>query len=188
MLACPRSPADGQAALGQRLGGTPSGREGQIPARGAAAFLGLRCCALLLASVLAVSPPARADDPPGCPGRPIDDPTIAAAWRTLRVVDCARCHGKDYDGLAAPSIVDSVRTQSRDRFVRMVLDGDPPRGMPAYRNNALVAEKVDDLYRYFLARATEVIDAGARPAAMKPTPTIADSARQGSSESLLCRR
>jgi mono/diheme cytochrome c family protein len=49
-------------------------------------------------------------------------------------VDCARCHGKNYDGLAAPSIIDYVRNQSREAFVRMILDGDPPRGMPAYRN------------------------------------------------------
>ena len=82
-----------------------------------------------------------------------DDPRIASAWRVLRIVDCARCHGKSYEGLAAPSIVRYAGTQNREMFLRMVLDGDPPRGMPGYRSNAYVVESIDDIYRYFLARA-----------------------------------
>jgi cytochrome c553 len=82
-----------------------------------------------------------------------DDPRIASAWRVLRIVDCARCHGKTYDGLAAPSIVNYAATQNRETFVRMVLDGELTRGMPGYRTSAYVAENIDDIYRYFLARA-----------------------------------
>ncbi len=82
-----------------------------------------------------------------------DSPRIASAWRVLRAVDCARCHGKTYDGLAAPSIVDYAATQDRQTFIRMVLDGDPPRGMPGYRSTAYVLENIDDIYRYFCARA-----------------------------------
>jgi len=99
---------------------------------------------------------------------PEGSPTIAAdalgnGWRVLRIVECARCHGKDYQGLAAPSIVEYARTQSRERFIGMVLDGDPPRGMPGYRGNALVVESIDDIYGYFRARATGEIDANYRP-------------------------
>ena len=65
-----------------------------------------------------------------------DDEAFVTTWRTLRAVDCARCHGNDYDGLAAPSIVDYARLVSRDRFVAAILDGNPSRGMPAYRDNA----------------------------------------------------
>ncbi len=86
-------------------------------------------------------------------GGAADDPRIASAWRVLRSVDCARCHGKTYDGLAAPSIVNYAATQNRETFVRMVLDGDPPRGMPGYRSNPYVVERIDDIYRYFIARA-----------------------------------
>jgi len=82
------------------------------------------------------------------------DTRIANARRVLRVVDCARCHGKDYRGLAAPSIVDYAASQSRETFVRMVLDGDPTRGMPGYRGNAYVVENLDDIYRYFRAGAS----------------------------------
>ena len=81
----------------------------------------------------------------------------------LRVVDCARCHGKDYSGLAAPSIVDYAAKQSREMFVRMVLDGDANRGMPGYRSNTYVVENIDDIYRYFRARASGDIGPEYRP-------------------------
>ena len=93
----------------------------------------------------------------------LTDPGLVAAWHALRAVYCERCHGKDYDGLAAPSIVAYAGSQSRDAFVRMVLDGDPTRGMPGYRNNLRVTENIDGIYRYFRARARGEIDAMARP-------------------------
>jgi mono/diheme cytochrome c family protein len=96
-------------------------------------------------------------------GDPLTNDSIVSTWRILRTIDCARCHGKDHEGLAAPSIVDYARTQSREMFVRMVLDGDPPRGMPAYRNTPLVAEHIDDIYRYFLGRAEGTIRADPPP-------------------------
>ena len=86
-----------------------------------------------------------------------------AATKRLFHLDCARCHGKDYAGLAAPSIVGYAATQSREMFIRMVLDGDPIRGMPGYRGNAYVAENLDDIYRYFLARANGEIGPDYRP-------------------------
>lgn len=94
---------------------------------------------------------------------PLDEPELAAAWRTLRVMDCARCHGKDYAGSSGPSIVDYARTQSRDRFVRAVLDGNPGRGMPAYRGNPLVEPVIDAIQRYFKGRADGSIAADDRP-------------------------
>jgi cbb3-type cytochrome c oxidase subunit III len=93
----------------------------------------------------------------------IDDPQIAGAWRALRIVNCDRCHGKHYEGLSAPSIVDFVRSQSREMFFRMLLDGDPPRGMPGYRDNPLVSSNIDAIYRYFSLRANGAILASSRP-------------------------
>ena len=83
----------------------------------------------------------------------LDDPRIAHGWHVVRMVDCARCHGRSYEGLAAPSIIDYVATQNREAFVRTVLDGDMSRGMPGYRSNSQVVESIDDIYRYFVARA-----------------------------------
>jgi cytochrome c55X len=96
-------------------------------------------------------------------GQPEVDRRIANAWRVLRAVDCARCHGKDYAGLAAPSIVDYAALQSREMFDRMILDGDPIRGMPGYRSNAYVVENLDDIYRYFLSRAKGDVGPEYRP-------------------------
>jgi len=92
-----------------------------------------------------------------------NDGRIANAWRVLRAIDCARCHGRDYAGLAAPSIVDYVASQNREMFIRMVVDGDPIRGMPGYRGNAYVVESLDDIYRYFVARANGEIGPNYRP-------------------------
>lgn len=94
---------------------------------------------------------------------PAADASLIDAWRAVRVADCARCHGRDHEGLAAPSIVGFARTQSRERFIAAVLDGDPPRGMPAYRGNALIENQIDAIYRYFAARADGSIAAGAMP-------------------------
>ena len=91
------------------------------------------------------------------------DTRIANARRVLRVVDCARCHGKDYTGLAAPSIVDYAALQSREMFVRMILEGDPIRGMPGYSSNAYVVENLDDIYRYFRARTSGAVSPEYQP-------------------------
>jgi mono/diheme cytochrome c family protein len=93
----------------------------------------------------------------------LEDPGLVAAWKALRAAYCERCHGKDYDGLAAPSIVRYAGTQTREAFERIVLDGDPGRGMPGYRGHAIVADHIDDIYRYFRARAEGKIAATARP-------------------------
>ena len=95
---------------------------------------------------------------------PSTDARIANGWRTLRVVDCARCHGRNYTGLAAPSLVgDAIR--DRAMFERMVLDGDPVRGMPGYRGNAFVVENLDDIYAYLRARAAGDVSSDYRPLA-----------------------
>ena len=124
----------------------------------------LTCVAGLLAIAACIPPTIAADVSDGA-GRLDVDASIAKAWRVLRTVDCARCYGKDYTGLAAPSIVDYAATQSREMFVRMVLDGDPIRGMPGYRSNALVADNIDDIYQYFIARAKGDIGPEYRPPA-----------------------
>ncbi|HEY6512152.1 MAG TPA: cytochrome c [Burkholderiaceae bacterium] len=81
-------------------------------------------------------------------------------WIVLRAMDCARCHGRDHDGWAAPSLIHGVRDGSRERFDRWVLDGDIGRGMPGYRSQPLVVAELDAIYAYLLARARGDIGAG----------------------------
>ncbi len=85
---------------------------------------------------------------------------LTQAWQTVRQLDCARCHGRDHDGLAAPSVLEFVRSQSRERFIRIMLDGDPPRGMPGYGHLPRVADNIDGIYRYFVLRANGAIGRG----------------------------
>ena len=119
----------------------------------------------LLACVIAVAPTVRSYAAAEAVNPPLTDAGIAKAWRTLRAVDCARCHSKDYDGLAAPSIIKYVATQNREMFTRIVLDGNPQRGMPGYSGNPLVVEDIDSIYRYFTGRADGSIAPGSRPIA-----------------------
>ena len=82
-----------------------------------------------------------------CPGD-----TLAARGRsTLRAMDCARCHGGDYGGSSGPSLRAAVREGSRERFERMVLDGDIVRGMPGHRSQPRVVEDLDAIYEYLRA-------------------------------------
>src|SRR4029078_3719968 len=52
------------------------------------------CSSALLAVVLAVTQTPRAGAAAEGANPPLTDVGIASAWRTLRAVDCARCHGK----------------------------------------------------------------------------------------------
>jgi cytochrome c55X len=90
----------------------------------------------------------------------------ARGWTALRAMDCARCHGRDHDGWAAPSLIASVREGTRERFVHYVLEGDLARGMPGYRSQPLVVAELDAIYAYLRARAAGAIGAG--PPALRP--------------------
>jgi mono/diheme cytochrome c family protein len=99
--------------------------------------------------------------------------TWLRGWATLRHFDCARCHGRDWDGWSAPNLVAAVRDGSRERFERYVLVGDIGRGMPGYQSQAKLVAELDSIYAYLRARAE------GRMAAGNPTKVIQSlSARQ----------
>lgn len=75
----------------------------------------------------------------------------ARGWAALRAMDCARCHGRDYGGWSAPSLIAAVRDGTRERFDRYLLDGDATRGMPGYRSQPLVVAELDAIYAYLLS-------------------------------------
>jgi mono/diheme cytochrome c family protein len=85
---------------------------------------------------------------------------LARGWAALRAMDCARCHGREYEGWAAPSLIASVRETTRERFNRLVLDGNIERGMPPYRTQSVVVAELDAIYAYLLARARGEIGPG----------------------------
>ena len=103
-----------------------------------------------------------------------DTAQLTRGWSTLRAMDCARCHGRDYEGWTAPSLIAAVRDGSRERFERYVLDGDSVRGMPAYRSHAVVVDNLDAIYAYLSARASGELgrgNPGAVPDQKPPAPT-----------------
>ena len=75
----------------------------------------------------------------------------ARGWAALRAMDCARCHGRDYGGWSAPSLIAAVRDGTRERFDRYVLEGDAMRGMPGYRSQPLVVAELDAIHAYLLS-------------------------------------
>ncbi|HUL64715.1 MAG TPA: cytochrome c [Burkholderiaceae bacterium] len=85
---------------------------------------------------------------------------LTRGWSTMRTMDCARCHGRDYQGSSAPSLLAAVREAPRERFDRYVLDGDITRGMPGYRSQPAVTANLDAIYAYLLARAKGEIGPG----------------------------
>jgi mono/diheme cytochrome c family protein len=92
---------------------------------------------------------------------------LARGRAALRAMDCARCHGRDYDGWAAPSLVAAVRDSSRERFERWVLDGNIGAGMPGYRGQPLVAANLDAIYAYLRARSQGEVGPGVPGAAAR---------------------
>jgi len=113
-----------------------------------------------LAALIVAAPTVDADEPDARVQR-------ERGWNALRAMDCARCHGSNYDGWAAPSLITSVRDGSRERFSQRVLDGDIQSGMPGYRSQPLVVAELDAIYAYLLARARGDIAPG-RPSRAAP--------------------
>jgi cytochrome c55X len=85
-------------------------------------------------------------------------------WRAVRQLDCARCHGADYRGSVGPSLVDAVKSRTREDFTRVILEGNVERGMPPYKSVARVVDNLDGIYEYFRGLAAGTIPAGPLPA------------------------
>ncbi|HEX6240241.1 MAG TPA: cytochrome c [Polyangiales bacterium] len=116
---------------------------------------------MLLAALIFAAPHVSAADPDS-------GAQLERGWNVLRALDCARCHGRDHDGWAAPSLIAGVRDGSRQRFDRWVLDGDIGRGMPGYRGQPLVVDALDAIYAYLQFRARGEVRPAARTAAPAP--------------------
>jgi mono/diheme cytochrome c family protein len=113
---------------------------------------GRAACGLLLMLAMAA--------PPGPAAETRVDPAVYNAWRAMRQLDCARCHGGDYTGSSGGSLLESARSRSKDEFLRLVLDGVPERGMPPYRGVKLAVENAEGMYAYLRGRASGAIPAG----------------------------
>lgn len=82
-----------------------------------------------------------------------------AGFKAVRALDCARCHGASYEGQVGPSLMDSVKQRSPEEFKKLVLEGNPGKGMPAYKDTKSAAENIDAIYAYFKGRADGTVEA-----------------------------
>jgi mono/diheme cytochrome c family protein len=89
-------------------------------------------------------------------GYKVDAETMKG-FRTWRAAACDRCHGANQEGLVGPSLVNSLKTLTKDEFVTTVRDGRLEKGMQSFGNNPTVMDNIDHLYAYLKGRSDGAI-------------------------------
>lgn len=89
-------------------------------------------------------------------GYKVDAKTMKG-FRTWRQAACDRCHGANQEGLVGPSLVTSLKTLSKEEFVKTVRDGRLDKGMQSFGNSPAVMENMDNLYAYLKGRSDGAI-------------------------------
>jgi mono/diheme cytochrome c family protein len=119
--------------------------------------------ALSAGAALAQTPPPAAA-PPAAGAHPytvVDGTKVDAftmkGFRTWRGGSCDRCHGANQEGLVGPSLIESLKTLSKDDFAKVVHDGRLDRGMPSFAESPAVMEGLDNLYAYLKGRSDGAI-------------------------------
>jgi mono/diheme cytochrome c family protein len=118
-------------------------------------LLGLSIVSVLMALTagvsLAQSPLYKVVD-----GYKVDENTMKG-FRTWRAAACDRCHGANQEGLVGPSLVASLKTLTKEDFVKTVRDGRLDKGMQSFGNSPQVMENMDHLYAYLKGRSDGAI-------------------------------
>ena len=81
------------------------------------------------------------------------DANTMNGFRAWRAGACDRCHGANQEGLVGPSLVESLKTLSKEDFVKTVRDGRLEKGMVSFSTSAMVMDNVDNLYAYLKGRS-----------------------------------
>lgn len=100
------------------------------------------------------TPPYRVVD-----GNHVDAHTMQG-WRTWRAMACERCHGANQEGLVGPSLVQDLKTMSKDDFKKCLLEGRVEKGMPNFGGVKSVVDNVDNLYAFLKGRSDGAIPPG----------------------------
>ena len=85
------------------------------------------------------------------------DANTMNGFRAWRAAACDRCHGANQEGLVGPSLIESLKTLSRDDFVKTVRDGRLEKGMVSFSSSKIVMENLDNLYAYLKGRSDGAI-------------------------------
>ena len=89
-------------------------------------------------------------------GNKVDANTLQG-FRTWRAAACDRCHGANQEGLVGPSLINSLKTLTKEEFVKTVTNGRPNTQMVAFSGNAEVMKNMDQLYAYLKGRSDGAI-------------------------------
>jgi mono/diheme cytochrome c family protein len=81
------------------------------------------------------------------------DPATMNGFRAWRAAACDRCHGANQQGLVGPSLIESLKTMTKDEFVKTVRDGRIEKGMVSWASSKTVMDNMDNLYAYLKGRS-----------------------------------
>ena len=90
-------------------------------------------------------------------GNKVDAETLKG-FRAWRAAACDRCHGANQEGMVGPSLINSLKTLSKDDFVKIMAEGRPEKGMPGWSSNPGVMNNVGQLYAYLKGRSDGAIN------------------------------
>lgn len=81
------------------------------------------------------------------------DPNTMNGFRAWRAAACDRCHGANQEGLVGPSLIESLKTMSKEDFITTVRDGRLDKGMVSWKDSKMVMDNIDNLYAYLKGRS-----------------------------------
>ncbi|HKE39362.1 MAG TPA: cytochrome c [Casimicrobiaceae bacterium] len=81
------------------------------------------------------------------------DTNTMNGFRAWRAAACDRCHGANQQGLVGPSLIESLKTLTKEEFAKTVTEGRLDKGMPSFKTSPTVMEHMDDLYAYLKGRS-----------------------------------
>jgi mono/diheme cytochrome c family protein len=85
------------------------------------------------------------------------DPKTMEGFRAWRAAACDRCHGANQEGLVGPSLLERMKTLTKEEFVKTVRDGRLDKGMQSFGNNPAVMDNINQLYAYLKGRSDGAI-------------------------------
>lgn len=89
-------------------------------------------------------------------GYKVDAETMKG-FRTWRQAACDRCHGANQEGLVGPSLVNSLKTLTKEEFIKTVRDGRLDKGMQSFGTSQVVMDNINQLYAYLKGRSDGAI-------------------------------
>ena len=81
------------------------------------------------------------------------DPNTMNGFRAWRAAACDRCHGANQEGLVGPSLIQSLKTLTKEEFKRTVTEGRLDKGMVSFKTSPIVMGNLDNLWAYLKGRS-----------------------------------